>query len=71
MEPISKSMTDKEELLVNHLIAAGGWIRRATDKYKDLSIYQAAYALAMAQLAIEESLKILNTGTHEQSEHTF
>lgn len=64
-------MTDKEEILVNHLIAAGGWIRRGMDKYKVLDLYQAEYALAMAQLAIEESLKILRTEKNGRSNEKF
>ena len=61
-------MIEKEDILINKLIAAGGWIRRALDKQKVLAIEEAVYALTMAQQAIEESIKILRTEKHERPE---
>jgi len=57
-------MTDKEEILVNKMIAAGGWLRRGMDKYKVLAVEEAVYSLTMAQQAIEESIKILRAEKH-------
>jgi hypothetical protein len=59
-------MTEKEEILVNKLIAAGGWIRRAQDKQKVLAIAEAVYALTMAQQVIEASIKMLRIEKHER-----
>jgi hypothetical protein len=57
-------MTDKEEILCNKLLAAGGWLRRGMDKYRILAVEEAVYALTMAQQAIEESIKILRAEKH-------
>ena len=50
-----------EDILINKLIAAGGWLRRAMDKRRVLAIEEAAYALVMAHQAIEEAIKILRS----------
>jgi len=61
-------MTEKEEILLNKIIAAGGWLNRGVDKWKVLAIAEAVYALTMAQQAIEESIKIIRTEKYERPE---
>jgi len=53
------AMTDKEEILVNKMIAAGGWIRRAQDKRKVLSLFQAEHALREAVRIIDGAIELL------------
>jgi hypothetical protein len=64
-------VTDREEILCNKLIAAGGWLRRAMDKWRVLAIEEAAYALVMAHQAIEEAIKIVRAENHGRHDETL
>jgi hypothetical protein len=48
-----------EDILINKLIAAGGWVRRGMDKQKVLSIFRAEHALREAMELIESAIEIL------------
>jgi len=52
-------MTDREEGIFNKLIAAGGWIRRAKDKWRVLAWSQTEHALTEAQSAINKAIDLL------------
>jgi hypothetical protein len=52
-------MTEKEEILCNKLIAAGGWLRRAMDKRRVLYLYQADHALREAAAVIQSAIEFV------------
>ena len=62
-------MTDQEVILCNKLIAAGGWIRRAMDKQKVLSLFQAEHALQEATGIIDGAIEFVRgpqDGKHDK-----
>ena len=54
-----RKMTDREEGILNKLIAAGGWIRRAKDKWRVLAWTQTEHALTQAESAINGAIDLL------------
>jgi hypothetical protein len=62
-------MTEKEEVLCNKLIAAGGWLRRAMDKRRFLYSHATEHALREAAEIIESALDFVRgpkDGRHGQ-----
>ena len=62
-------MTEKEVILCNKLIAAGGWIRRARDKWKVLAWVQTEHALSEAQGIIDGAIEFMRgpqDGQHDK-----